>query len=585
MRKKIFLISVFLVQTFYGWSQYVMKSYSELAQLEKVPQEKVYLSHTGPVLLSGEYLYYAFYCFNAQNNRQSDISKVGYVALVNEEKQHVFEQKIRLENGLGQGDFFVSTEIPSGNYKLLGYTQWMKNNGLSQVFKENITIINPYMADQTVFLGKTGEEQEPRQEIANTLASPILLEFEKKEYTPREQVKFSVRNYKGNLGFGSYSIKVKKKDELQQKTTLRAEDYARSYLKVDKLIRKNLGDSIFLPEQRGELLFGSVANKSTKEPVSDVHVVVSFTGADFILKQAITDASGNFYAYLKKDYTSSRPVLQIADENVDYTIALKKQHKLDVSNLEFGSFKLKESMKASIEERSVRNQIENQFFQVKPDSVLLGYPIDPFDGGIPEVVQLDEYTRFPTFEETLVEVLNNAGYRSNGKDNDYIRILQDFETINEDYNDFPAIVLFDGVYIPNHELVKEYDARKIKSIGLIRDQFQLGNKQYQGMMSVETFDGDYLLYHNHKNIAKAEIDLPIAKKNYFQQRYNLEGDNFKRIPDYRTLLFWRPLLKIENAGLEFDFFTSDDKGEYEVLLDGFTTYGKPISLRETFTVN
>jgi hypothetical protein len=145
--------------------------------------------------------------------------------------------------------------------------------------------------------------------------------------------------------------------------------------------------------------------------------------------------------------------------------------------------------------------------------------------------------------------------------------------------------LIDGVYIPNHEAIKEYDARKIKSISLIQDQFQLGNKLYQGMLSVETFDGDYVLEHTHKNALKSQIDLPDAKKNYYQQRYTAENLKYERIPDYRTLLFWRPSITIDNTGLNFDFFTSDVKGEYEVVLDGFTTYGKPISLRETFMVN
>jgi len=508
------------------------------------------------------------------------------VALINQEKQYVFEQKVRLEKGLGQGDFFVSTEIPSGNYKLLGYTQWMKNNGISQVFKDNITVINPYMVDQTALLEATTlKDQQLEKPMDNTPASPILIEFEKKEFLPRERVKFSLRNYKGNLGFGTYSIKIKKKEELLYSESLRAERYAKSYLNVEKRIHKNVGDDIFLPEQRGELLYGSVKDSETKEPVNNVPVVISFPGEEFILKFANTDASGNFYSYLRKDYVSPQTILQIIDENVDYEIELKKQDKLDISNLEFGNFQLSESMKASIEKRSIHNQIENQFFQLKPDSVLLGDPIDPFDGGTPEVVQLDDYTRFPTFQETLVEVLNNAGYRKKGNANDYIRILQDFEKVTEDYNDFPAIVLIDGVYIPNHGLIKEYDAKKIKTISLIRDQFQLANNQYQGIMAVETFDGDYAETHNHKNILKPHIELPAAKKNYYQQRYNLGSEDYNRVPDYRTLLFWRPTTIIENSGVEFDFFTSDSKGEYEVQLDGFTTYGKPISLRETFTVN
>ena len=178
--------------------------------------------------------------------------------------------------------------------------------------------------------------------------------------------------------------------------------------------------------------------------------------------------------------------------------------------------------------------------------------------------------------------MNNAGYRNNPDGNDYIRIAQDFETYNEDFNSFPAIVLFDGVYITNHEAMKDYDARNIKSISLIRDQFQLANTEYQGIMSVETFDGDYYEQYNWKNGSVNSITKPNPNKNYFVQTY--ASDSFDRIPDYRTLLFWKPNIVIDDNSLDFEFYTSDIKGEFEIIVDGFTTYGKPISFSRSIFV-
>ena len=590
MKKRSFLVLAFLLHLIWGWSQYIIQSNEELLPLEKVPQEKVFLAHTGPMIFSGEYLYYSFYCFNAQTNRRSNISKMGYVALVNEEKQYVFEQKIRLDIGLGQGEFFVATDIPSGNYKLLGYTQWMKNNGLSQVYQENITVINPYQVDQSALLGTTVQDtlmvEKTESEAANTVNTPLQIEFEQKEYIQREKIKLSIVNYKGNLGQGTYSIRVQKKEEIPHKGSTRAEVFGTNYMNAAKKINKRKGDSLFLPEQRGELLFGTVTKKESKEAVSDTPVVISFPGKEFILKYATTDAFGNFYAYMKKPYTSSEPIFQIDDESEDYVIELKQQRKLDVSNLSFGSFILDDSMTSIIEKRSVYNQIENQFFQLKPDSILLSDPIDPFDGGIPKVIHLDDYTRFSTFQETLVEILEYAGYRVNPKGNDYVRLLQDFEKANEQYNDFSALVFIDGVYIPNHDAIKGYNSKKIKSVRLIQDQFQLANKQYQGMLAAETFDEDYVLEHRHKNILKSTIELPLPKKNYFEQRYNSDTTKYQRVPDYRTILFWKPLVTIDAVNrIDFELFTSDVKGTYEIILDGFTTYGKPISLTKTFVVN
>lgn len=584
MKKYQFLliVSVLCLQAGNIWSQYVVKTQEELSNIKQLAQEKVYINHTGPMALTGEYIYYSFSCFNTQTNRVSNISKLGYVSLVNSNGEFVFTQKLRLDKGLAQGDFFLKTDMPSGIYKLLGYTHWMKNNGLSQFFQQDLVIVNPYMVDQTALLGEGTEKGPPTKNEYIEDKSTILLELDTLTYATRSKVRLSLRNYKGYLGNGYYTIKVKKKNTLESPLVMRAPEFSDKYFAIPKEIDKAVGDNIYLPEQRGELFFGNVSYVNTNEPVENEPIVISIPGKEFILKFATTDAKGNFFGYLQKEYKSENIIAQASGTD-EYKITIKDKSTPDLGDMEFASFTLNKDDADFIKGQSVYNQIENQFFGLKPDSVLVADPIDPFDGGTPEVFNLDDYTRFPTFQETLVEILNNAGYRNNGKGNDYIRIAQDFETYNEEYNILPSIVVFDGVYIPNHEVLKDYNARKIKSISLIRDKFQLANKEYQGIMSVETFDGDYLKEHAHSNKTVANLTRPFPKKRYYRQEYR-DNSNYERVPDYRTLLCWEPNIILEGSGTDLVFYTSDVKGEYEILLDGFTTYGKPISLTETITV-
>tara|TARA_R110000751_G_scaffold29734_1_gene76346 strand:- start:67194 stop:69008 length:1815 start_codon:yes stop_codon:yes gene_type:complete len=567
-------------------AQYVISSAEELQNLKSLPQEKVYVHHTGPIVFAGEYLHYAFYCFNAQNNRASTISFVGYVALVNQEGEYVLEQKIRLEKGKSQGDFFINTDVPSGNYKLLGYTQWMKNNGLEQVFKDDLVIINPYQVDQSQLLPDTADEiiaGEGSSFNQPMDSSVVQIKVDGESFGAREKVTLSIKNYKAQLGQGNYTLKVQKKDGMAVRPAENAINFANDYLDVKGELNKTVGDSLFLPEQRGELLFGKVSDDNG-DPVSDAKMVVSIPGEEFLLKFATTDSNGNFYTYLRQDYKQGRAIMQVAENAQDVQVSLGSLPNLDATGLIFGQFHLKPQYSDEIEMRSVHNQLENQFFSVKPDSILLGTPIDPFDGGMPETINLDDFTRFPTFQETLVEVLNYAGYRNNPNGSDYIRIAQDFETYNEQANDFPAIVLFDGVYIPDHEKIKDFDATQIESISLVRDQFRLAGKDYQGMMVVKTVDGDFFENYTPEQGINSPIKKAIAKKNYFKQRYTLDGENNQRISDYRRVLFWKPHIEVEGTDLHFEFYTSDLTGEFEVVLDGFTTYGKPISVYKTFIV-
>ena len=588
MKKQLIFIGLYLAFSLVGWSQYVVRTATELESLKKLPQEKIYVDHTGPLVFAGEYLYYALYCFNAQSNKLTTISRLAYVALVNDEREIVFEHKLKLQKGLGQGDYFISANLPSGTYKLLGYTQWMKNNGLSQVFKDDIVIINPYLADQSKLLSTNSTDKN----IKSTLvmagpkkidSSTVSFSIDKSSYGKREKVKLSINNYKGYLGNGAYTVKVSHKEHLGKDSVMDALTYADAYFNVDKQIKQQVGDSLFLPEQRGELFFGTVTD-SNGSPVPDKPVVISIPGKEFLLKFSRTDDDGNFYSYLKKDYKTSTAVVQVEDESEIYDIKKGIVGNLDLSDLTFADYTLSAEDKEAIVARSVHNQIENHFFQVKPDSVLQGGIIDPFDGGLPETLILDEYTRFPTFEETLLEVVTNAGYRKGGKNNDYVRVAQDFETYNEAYNDFSSIIVIDGVFIPNHEKIRTYDARNIEKISLIRDIFRLGSVDFQGIVSVETFNGDYLETHGYENSAVINFKKPEPIKNYYNQRYSLEDDQYDRIPDYRNLLFWKPHVVIDKNNYEFEFFTSDVAGEYEIMLNGFTSYGKPITLTKTFTV-
>lgn len=591
MENKIYIGLLLLLSGFGAKAQYVIKDNAEWVSLKSVPMEKAYVDHNGPLLFAGEYLYYAFYAFNAQNNNPTNVSRVGYVVLVNEAKEKVFEHKLKLNQGLAQGDFFVGTAIPSGKYKLLAYTQWMKNSGLDQVYKEDLIIINPYLADQSALLSQpedvTSEQssQEDWGSAAMALDSAtVSLWLDGATYGPREKVRLTVSNYKGRLGMGTYTLKVRKKEALPVKAFTNATQYARAFFNADKELRQGVGDSVFLPEQRGELFFGSVHDKATKNPIVDVPVIISIPGKEFILKFALTDKEGHFYTYIRKDYKNPVAIVQLEEDGPGYAIKRGVVKDLELSGLEFSDFALSPAYASYIKERSVQNQLENQFFSKKPDSVLQGNPIDPFDGALPEVLYLDDYTRFPTFGETLVEIVKFAGYRSGGKKPDYVKIGQDFEKYNEEYNNFPAIVLIDGVFIPNHEDIKTFDARKIEKISLIRDQYVLAGKQYQGMMAIETFDGDYLETHDRRNALQEVLDLPLAKKNYFRQDHDHADDTDTRIPDYRRLLFWEPHLKVEGSSYRYDFFTSDVEGVFEVVLNGFTTYGKPITAIKEFTV-
>ena len=153
MKKHVFkLVVILCIVHNFSYAQHILKDAEDVSWYMSIPQEKVFLHHNTSLLLTGEYLYYKLYCFNANTNKLSEISKMGYVELISENGTSIFKHKIKLINGLGQGDYFVPTSIPSGNYKLLAYTQWMRNGEKHNFFSSDISIVNPFVNVCNIYL-------------------------------------------------------------------------------------------------------------------------------------------------------------------------------------------------------------------------------------------------------------------------------------------------------------------------------------------------------------------------------------------------------------------------------------------------
>ncbi|MDX1472259.1 MAG: hypothetical protein R3213_12240, partial [Flavobacteriaceae bacterium] len=176
-----------------------------------------------------------------------------------------------------------------------------------------------------------------------------------------------------------------------------------------------------------------------------------------------------------------------------------------------------------------------------------------------------------------------AGIRRNESGQEYIRILQQSGRPNDVYNSFPALVLIDGVFIPNHQMITNYNAYKIEEIKIVNEQYQLGDKIYQGIMAIKTFDGDFYSEYESEYGIKTSKPIPLPRKNYFQQKYSTNKTDL-HIPDYRRILYWEPQMEILENSKKLEFYTSDIAGHYLISLNGFTSYGKPITVISGFEV-
>ena len=104
--------------------------------------EKGYLHVDRDSYFPGDDIWFKAYLVNAADRYLSDHSTNLHVELISPDLIIVDSRIVRLEKGLGNGDFHLSEKLPSGKYRIRAYTNYMRNFSETLFFNKDIKIIN-----------------------------------------------------------------------------------------------------------------------------------------------------------------------------------------------------------------------------------------------------------------------------------------------------------------------------------------------------------------------------------------------------------------------------------------------------------
>ena len=89
--------------------------------------------------------------------------------------------------------------------------------------------------------------------------------------------------------------------------------------------------------------------------------------------------------------------------------------------------------------------------------------------------------------------------------------------------------------------------------------------------------------HNYTHYTPLGYQKPVE---FYSPRYETLEAKYQSIPDYRTTIFWKPDIVIDEDGeASFEFYTSDFPTTYSVVIEGLTTDGRIIRQVEKIVVN
>ena len=125
--------------------------------------EKVYLHLDRSYYAPGEDIWFKAYLANAQSNRSTTTSNNLYVELMDPDNKIFAREVVRIDNGVGLGDFKLDDSIPPGRYIIHAYTNWMRNFGTHFVFEKEVWIAGP---------GPSGNTASPAGDARNDRPAP-----------------------------------------------------------------------------------------------------------------------------------------------------------------------------------------------------------------------------------------------------------------------------------------------------------------------------------------------------------------------------------------------------------------------------
>ena len=337
-------------------------------------------------------------------------------------------------------------------------------------------------------------------------------------------------------------------------------------------------EKTYLPEIRGHLITGTITPKS--QGVSKRNILASIPGSDFVFHAIATDQNGDFAMILDRIPESSTIMFQLEEDDIsNYTLKINDAFLSDYSKFKPLPLSIDTGLQVIIDERNIYTQIENAYYTAKTDSVPFS-PTVSFYNVPDKIYRLDDFTRFPTMEDVFREYIHEVVVRRS-------RNTFSLQAVTPGVGDPPSkepLMLIDGVPVLNTNTFMAYDPLKIERIEIVKEKYFYGSLYIDGIVSVKTYKGaieDLPPINSHReNLVKIQSD-----RIYYFPDYSTDGFKLKRVPDYRLQLYWNPNVKVDkDQSSTIDFYTSDVTGEFEIIVEGFSSEGALVSAREVISV-
>jgi len=476
-------------------------------------------------------------------------------------------KRISFLQGTGVGQFIIPETMEPGIYTLTAYEESFTSNTNPEILSAQFSVAGK-------FNFTLRKKDSPVIDMPNEF---IALEVSQDTVHTRREVLCSIRltNNALTTSFKNYTVAVFRKNLFTNATGELTNHI------IHMVPERSTQNTLAKSDDPGKYYFrGKAILKSTGLPVQDSTLITFYLNAYDIIYGVYTRKDGSFTFPMFQDFN---------DQEVFYTLSYKKRVLTD------GQVILENFPVTDVPEKAALSEVPDAYtdYWLYKKTILSSYKYYSSKKTGPTTaasenwvdsdieIELKKFEPFASVSDMFINIVPMARYRKT-KDIESIRVFLDKDAI---YGERDPVFILDGVMTDNLPYILSIKPGAIKRIGVIRTESMLarfGDLGINGIIVIETTipNHETLWERTQNSLFIKGIDklLPITGKVYTPETFA------SRIPDLRACLYWNPHIPITSQSTGFNFFTSDDTGEFVIQVSVLMNNGNMIHMNKTITV-
>lgn len=234
---------------------------------------------------------------------------------------------------------------------------------------------------------------------------------------------------------------------------------------------------------------------------------------------------------------------------------------------------------------SINNQVQKIYGvpAVGPPLSPVFLPVKPlrFYGKPDQELLLSDYINLPVMSEIFFELMPGVSLKK--KKSAYEFAIT--EHIDDKLVVSSPCLLIDGVIIRDPSLIANLDPEVVEKIDVIKGKYLVGKYLFHGILNVITKSADFSVVPLPDYMMRLDYKVIDPVLSFLSPDYSLPLSDEDHIPDYRNTLYWNPSISFDREGkIKPGFWTSDNKADYEINIQGITQNGEIFDFKKVFRV-